>query len=55
MVNAAKPIITMKIVVPILAPTVVEEKSPYPMVVIEITLYQRLSQIPGGLALACSK
>ena len=48
-VNAAKPIITMKIVVPILAPTVVEEKSPYPMVVIEMTLYQRLSPYSGRI------
>ena len=54
-VNAAKPMTTMKTVVPIRAPTVVEEKSPYPMVVIEITLYQRLSQIPGASGITRSK
>ena len=54
-VNAAKPMITTKNAVPICAPIVVAEKSPYPIVVIEITLYQILSHRPGGSGVFRSK
>ena len=46
-VNAASPMMTMKTAVPILAPRDSAANSPYPMVVIEMILYQKASPMPG--------
>lgn len=41
--NVLSPRSTMKTTVPMRAPVVLAERSPYPMVVMEMTLYQRAS------------
>jgi hypothetical protein len=49
-VKAVRPTTVINTIVPILDPMAVAERSPYPMVVMDIILYQKLSPMDGPLS-----